>query len=84
LACFDFGPFQVSILLFLWHANLLLKIMILASGRVVAENGFNADSSGIKVFCWKQLADRAARWCIFKPKVQIWVNFGVSRNEGCC
>jgi hypothetical protein len=24
---------------------------------------------------------RVARWHIFKPKIPIWVNFGVSRNE---
>jgi hypothetical protein len=24
---------------------------------------------------------RVARWCIFKPKILIWVNFGRSWNE---
>jgi hypothetical protein len=26
---------------------------------------------------------RVARWCIFKPKIQIWVNFGRSCNGRC-
>jgi hypothetical protein len=26
---------------------------------------------------------RVARWCVFKPKIQIWVNFGGSCNGRC-
>jgi hypothetical protein len=29
------------------------------------------------------LGARVARWYIFKPKIQIWVNFGGSWNEKC-
>jgi hypothetical protein len=29
------------------------------------------------------LESRVARWYIFKPKIQILVNFGVSCNERC-
>jgi hypothetical protein len=31
----------------------------------------------------KMNACRVARWYIFKPKIQIWVNFGVSCNDRC-
>jgi hypothetical protein len=27
---------------------------------------------------------RVARWFVFKPKIQIWVNFGRSCNGRCC
>jgi hypothetical protein len=29
------------------------------------------------------LQTRVAGWCIFKPKIQIWVNFGGSWNKRC-
>jgi hypothetical protein len=31
----------------------------------------------------KASAARVARWCIFKPKIPIWINFGGSYNERC-
>jgi hypothetical protein len=27
------------------------------------------------------LKSRVARWCIFKPKIPIWVNFGAPLNK---
>jgi hypothetical protein len=30
---------------------------------------------------WTALHIRVARWYIFKPKISVWVNFGVSCNE---
>jgi hypothetical protein len=41
------------------------------------------------VTCFNQISAerhhwiRVARWYIFKPKIQIWVNFGRSFNSGC-
>jgi hypothetical protein len=32
---------------------------------------------------WNELRLRVARWCIFKPKVQVWVNFGRPLNGHC-
>jgi hypothetical protein len=29
------------------------------------------------------VANRVARWFVFKPKIQIWVNFGGSLNGRC-
>jgi hypothetical protein len=29
------------------------------------------------------LTTRVARWFVFKPKIQIWVNFGESCNGSC-
>jgi hypothetical protein len=30
----------------------------------------------------KELQRRVARWFVFKPKIEIWVNFGGSCNGG--
>jgi hypothetical protein len=30
-----------------------------------------------------KLEARVARWCIFRPKIQIWVNFGGASNRKC-
>jgi hypothetical protein len=31
--------------------------------------------------CLRSIANRTARWYVFKPKIQLWVNFGRPWNE---
>jgi hypothetical protein len=42
-----------------------------------------ADKTKAKGTEKKDCENRVARWYIFKPKVQIWVNFGGSCNGRC-
>jgi hypothetical protein len=49
---------------------------------LVQQRGRKKNLAEIRMFCdASDTKRRVARWFVFKPKIQIWVNYGAPFNE---
>jgi hypothetical protein len=63
--CFQYGNICLDILKEKWSALYEVRTILLSIQTLLG-----------KPFQKDDLGSRVARWYIFKPKIQIWVNFG--------